>query len=764
MFANRKLPGTKLIFCVVLLSGVSQLSGICVHGIISDRLTGRRIAYATIRNSETRKGCVADSLGQFELCDAKISNLEVRHASYKDVIVLVNNKNDEERTISICLEERIQTTKEVEVLSSVKTIDNSVFTGSATIRQEDILKLPSILGEKDVIKAIQLQAGVQSVSEGMSGLFVRGGSAGQNLFVLDGMELMNPSHLMGIYSIFNPLTTGYLNVYKGNAPVELSDHLSSTIVVKSKLPQKGESCLAGSIGNISSTIALQGISKDEKVSFVAGFRRSYLDVLGVLSSVIVPEDQNYFKRNKYNFYDLNGLFAWHTSRASLMTLGVYTGHDCFRMSDSQFNSNAGTEWGNCSVALNYQYSPFVNCIFKHGVNYTSVFSSFDGILYDNSLQFKSAYYKIQQKNSLILQFKAHSISAGIDFFFTSATPQKMVFYLSGDTISKHEVFRNKGIVLYVGDNLQIKNNIELYGGLRYTTNATVDLCATNSSLSPVLALSFRLPREHSLKVALSENSQQVHLCSFSSVPLPNDIWMNSTARLKPETSTQLTIGYYKKQESWNYGIELYGKMLRNQLLFNLDVDGMDDRHFENNFYIGKGRAFGVDFSFHKSFRSYSVDLNYSFARSFRSYPEIMNGSWFRDKYDRIHDLKVQINRKLSRKWDCSLVWVYATGNTTTLPVGRWWMMGSVMNDYAGINNIRLPAYHRLDIAANYKLTSKRFKESVLSFSLINVYNRSNPYFLKYRLSMDKNQYNLNVNVAQISLFPIMPSVNWRFKL
>jgi hypothetical protein len=339
----------------------------------------------------------------------------------------------------------------------------------------------------------------------------------------------------------------------------------------------------------------------------------------------------------------------------------------------------------------------------------------------------------------------------------------MSFNLSGDSITSNLHFKNRGIVLYAGDNVQIKDNIQLYGGLRFTANSSIDSCFTNYSWSPVVALSFLLPQDQSLKVAFSKNDQQVHLCSLSSVPLPNDIWVSSTHKLKPEISNQLTVGYYKKQKSGNYAIEVYGKIVRKQLIYNFEVENTTDNSFEDNFYIGKGFAFGVDFSYNRTFGLLSTSLNYSFARSLRSYPDIMEGKWFRDKYDRIHDLKLQANYPLSKKWDCSLVWVYASGNTATLPVGRWWMMGSLINDYDGINNIRLPAYHRLDIAANYTLKSKRFKESVLSFSLINVYNRANPYFLKYRVLMDKNNYNLKVMVDQISLFPIMPSISWRFK-
>jgi len=180
-------------------------------------------------------------------------------------------------------------------------------------------------------------------------------------------------------------------------------------------------------------------------------------------------------------------------------------------------------------------------------------------------------------------------------------------------------------------------------------------------------------------------------------------------------------------------------------------------------YKGKGIAYGLNLSLNKNTNRFGYSVNYSLGHSQRSYAQIMEGEWFNDKYDRIHDLNALLTWKISQKWDVSALWVFATGNTTTLPAGRWWMMGMVMNDYNGYNNFRLPSYHRLDLSANLKLQSNLFKESVLSFSIINVYNRMNPYFLVYKVFMCESQYNLNIKVNQVSLFPIMPSVSWRFK-
>jgi hypothetical protein len=193
---------------------------------------------------------------------------------------------------------------------------------------------------------------------------------------------------------------------------------------------------------------------------------------------------------------------------------------------------------------------------------------------------------------------------------------------------------------------------------------------------------------------------------------------------------------------------------------NTEKEEMD---FEDHFFHGKGRSYGVELSARKTKGRFQGSLNYTLSRSERSFPDIFSGEWFPDKFDRIHDLSLSTSFSVNDRWTFNTSWIYATGNNMTLPAGRMWMMGSVMNDYAGYNNFRLPAYHRLDVSASMKLDSDFFRESVLDFSIINVYNRANPYFVFYRVYQGDSNYDIDIRAAQVSLFPVMPSVSWKFK-
>ncbi len=772
------------IFLILLLTCIPDIYGQqdCIEGKVTDSKTEETIPYASIRIVETRQRTICDSLGNFSICGIRLSTftLEVSHVSYQTSFLSLQKKNS--HSIQIKLKEKEFITQTVDLEGYTNKQFNSNFTGNQILGEKDFLKLPSILGEADVLKAVQLLPGIQSVSEGNNGVFVRGGSPGQNLFLLDEMELMNPSHLMGLYSVFNALTTDKVEVHKGHAPAQLQGRLSSSIEVQTKNPSHENREFYANIGNISSTIALSQATADDKLGITMGIRRSYLEGIGWIASAFIPDDKNYFKLNKYSFYDFNGKARFKISPASSLTLSWYMGKDQFNMNNQNIGYQAGTRWGNRSIALTYRRNSRLGITYSHILNYTSAFSVFDGNIIDNNIYFDSRIEQIIQKNQWIKSYQKHTLRAGIEFFYTNVTPQDLQYQMLGELIWRKNNFRNIGISTFGGDHFRISDKVDLYASLRLTSNSALhpssdgnaseakaetsdrQIDKTHFSWSPSIALSLFPADGHSIKAAYSRNVQQLHLASISSIPMPNDIWMSSSAHLKPEVSHQLSSGYYRQFNEFDASVEIYGKYLQNQLIYNAAQDQSVALPFEDLFFKGKGVAYGIDFSIAKKKGSLTGTLNYSLSRSRRSFPSILNGQWFNDKYDRIHDLNFNLSYRLNRKWELSALWIYATGSNLSLPSGRWWMMGSIMNDYDGYNNFRLPPYHRLDISASCHFDVKCFRESVLNFSVINLYNRANPYFVYYKVYMGRNQYDLDVKANQVSLFPILPSVSWRFKI
>ncbi|PZX19456.1 TonB-dependent receptor-like protein [Breznakibacter xylanolyticus] len=751
---------------------------------IKGRVTeqGHGIGLATVRIAHSHEGTTTDSTGRFILyhnTEQTTILLEVSHAAYETAWISVPANTTQE--IPINLTPKNIRTDEVIIISQGKSGIQQTFAGKQTLSQKEILGLPTFLGESDVIKAVQLTAGIQSVSEGHGGVFVRGGGAGQNLFLLDDMELLNPSHLMGIYSVFNPLTTGEAEIHKGHAPIHMQGRLSSTIAVRSRTPQPESQGVEGHIGNISSNVVWSTISKDNKISLITGFRRSYLEGLGAVASLFMKNEKNYFKTNHYAFYDWNGKINFKMGYSSQLSLSWYLGNDDFYIKNPGITYNAGTQWGNRCAALSFRHTTPRGMVMKHSIDVTHAYSGFEGSLLENLIGIDSRMTQWNQKNQWTYSNEAHLCDFGLETSYQSTTPEDFRYIYINDSIKRETSFRNAIMSIYAGDKIKLTPQTELYAGIRVGTNQCLgpyqyhhadetdtDIAAWNQAKnymywSTVVALSVKTRENEWIKAAFSKNVQQVHLASISSIPLPNDLWVSATPRLRPENSYQLSAGYYFKHKQIELSIEAYGKYLDNQLIYKVNQSKEERQNFEDDFFHGEGFAYGTDISLSKKKGLWTGSINYSLAQSRRSFPDIYNGQWFDDKYDRRHDLNLTSNYRINPKWDIGMVWIFATGNTTTLPSGRWWMMGSVMNDYIGYNNFRFPPYHRLDLSVNRTFQSKRFKESILNFSIINLYSRANPYFMFYKVYKGTSQYDIDIRATQISLFPIMPSVSWRFK-
>lgn len=655
---------------------------------------------------------------------------------------------------------------------------NKVFTGGKYISTEEVRNIPAFMGEKDVVRAIKLQTGIQSVSEGNSGVYVRGGNSGQNLFLFDDMELLNPSHMMGLYSVFNPLTTSDVFVYKGNAPVTLNSRLSSAICINSGLAENGKNEFEFSLGNISSTLALKLVDKSRKWFLTTGFRRSYLEALGLAASWFLPDRKNYFKQYGYKFYDFNGKILGKISERSSVMAAWYTGADLFNADIEEMNMAAGTNAGNVSAVLQYKYSPDEFNTFKHTLGYTYARSGFSGDIIQITCDMKSYFKQYYLKNLWAAIKNDHYIESGVDLFMQMTNPIDMKALYMSDAFVQFEKFNNTSAVFHIGDTWTPSGrNFSVYAGMKGTLFSALgpyeyldqvvgenEIAKVWFNFSPVISVSYQPEKGQNIKGSFSVNDQNLHLATFSSIPLPNDLWMPSTPGIKPEVSEQLTIGYYRENKDFDFSVETWTKYMDNQLILNFVTDYSVFNGFEDEFLKGVGFAYGLEFSVKKKTGKLRGNLNYTYSRSKRSFEKILNGAWFNDKYDRPHDFNINASYDLNKRWKFSGVWVLASGMNLSLPTGRWWMMGSVMNDYDGFNRMRLPVYHRLDLSASLKLKSKIFRESELNFSVLNVYNRANPYYIYYRVLVGDSQYSLDIKPVQVSLFPIMPSVSWRVKL
>jgi hypothetical protein len=307
-------------------------------------------------------------------------------------------------------------------------------------------------------------------------------------------------------------------------------------------------------------------------------------------------------------------------------------------------------------------------------------------------------------------------------------------------------YRNNGVI----DTVEFtrSDNIKTYGGLE-----------------PRFSSRFRINNNISIKAGITVNKQYMHLVSNSTTTLPFDVWVPSTDRVKPQTVVQYSLGYFQnyKDDMFETSIEAYYKDMSNQIEFGESYVAQIDQDPENGFTYGKGQAYGLEFFVKKAKGKFTGWIGYTLSYTWRKFPELNNGVKFPAKYDRRHDLSVVLQWDVTKKLNLSTVFVYGTGNTTTLPIGRYFIGGQIVNEYGDRNGYRLVPYHRWDVSLTYVIKDKKWYSDI-AVSIYNVYSRKNPYFIYYSVDGSASQGNLDVKAKQVSLFPILPSITWNFKI
>ncbi len=387
------------------------------------------------------------------------------------------------------------------------------------------------------------------------------------------------------------------------------------------------------------------------------------------------------------------------------------------------------------------------------------------------MYFKTRLNQLQHKFDYYKQAYKHLFRIGSRIKYGEYTPQDIKYNIQSVPISQTDNYNNLSTQIYFSNHYSISEKWDAYFGLRYEHYGLIDnnssslLKEQSNHINSVITLSYFINKQTSIKASHAYTAQNIHLASMASIPLPTDVWMPATERLPHEKGHQATIGIFKDlaQSKYEFGIEFYGKSIENQLLLNPNINGDESLHFEDNFFIGKGLGYGAEFLFKKNRGKTRATLSYTLGQMKQQFPNMNSGEWFNAKYDRRHDVNIVLTHKPNKRFDYGLVFMYATGNTATLPTGRYFMMGNIANDYSSINNYRMPAYHRLDLSMNYYIESNIFHESVLNFSIINIYNRSNPYFIYFETQKGDQNYDMSINAKQSSFFPIVPSISWRYK-
>jgi hypothetical protein len=635
--------------------------------------------------------------------------------------------------------------------------------------------LPALFGEVDIIKTLQLKAGVSSGSEGSTGLYVRGGAGDQNLIMLDEATVYNANHLFGFFSTFNSDAIKDVRLFKGGFPAQYGGRLSSVIDVRMKDGNNKKLSGSGGIGLITSRLTLEG-PIGENTSFVVSGRRTYVDLITNAINKSQEDKPDFNKIPGYNFYDLNAKINTKLGEKDRIYLSGYFGKDQFALKDSTLD--LGFSWGNATLTARWNHI-FNNKLFA---NTSFIFSDYN---YDISNEISGFSFSLGSKirnyaGKMDFSYNPnskHSIKMGISTTYYDFTVGRLKAGSDDGSISFSSGIDRTGMEygLYVSDEFEIIKNLKANAGLRlsgWTSNNYFD-----GGIEPRLALLYEVNPRWSIKGGYARMKQYVHLISNSGISLPTDVWYPSTDAVHPQRSDQVSAGFsYLIAKGLLLTNEYYYKWLKNQVDFRDGANLFLNEEIEREFEFGKGYAYGTEVSLEKDFGKLSGWIAYTLAFVKRGgFPGIMDGRYFSPRYDRRNDIKVVATYKFNRRWTASATWVYGSGDLAWLHGGRALFQdikgGSidpVTPIYGDRNTFRLPAYHRGDISVIYYMFPK-WGESNLSLSIYNVYDRRNPYFLTLETEFKTvKQGEVEVKIPekisarQVSLFPILPSITWNF--
>jgi outer membrane cobalamin receptor len=786
-----------VLLLLTFITGSYAQQLITVSGIIEEVNSKERLNSTTLLVLETKKYFTANEYGFFSFSTKANDSCTVilTHSGHSPLLIKIFAARD--TFLLLKLYPQSKQLEEVIITANSGTIENK-YLGAVSIPIKVIDRVPALMGEKDVIKAIQLLPGVQTGSEGSTGFYVRGGGADQNLILIDGVTVYNVSHLFGFLSLFPTESVKSVDFIKGGFPARYGGRLSSVLDIKLKEGSQAKYTGSYSIGLLSSKFSVEGPIKKGKSSFIVTGRRTYLDVLA----------KPFLAKNSttggYYFYDGIAKLNFTINTKNKLYISTYSGNDKFYIktkdqtktgqivTTSTGRTNFG--WGNFTAALRWNQIINKKVFFNHSFNYTRFKYNLNFLRTDReesgtqpNKDFAFKYYS---------SIADYTIKTEMDYFVNNSTKVK-----AGVSVTKHNFTPSSSSVRGV-DSLQVpyskteysktstrENTIFVEANHNYNSRITL-LTGLHSNLytvqgknyfsvQPRLNGKYILNNSSALQLSYSYMMQPIHLLTNNGPGIPTDLWVPSTKNIQPQKAHQFSIGYnIPFNNTYELSIDAYYKTMNRVIEYTEASSFLNNSiNWEDKVAVGKGTAYGTEFFLQKKLGSITGWVGYTLSWAKRNFNNINGGNTFFYKYDHRHDFKLVAIWDVRKNLEISFDFVLNSGNRITLPdyvysglqgaypydvdiSGAFGYLDSYNNQYVynftSRNNASIRTYHRADISINY-LKERKKGTRVWNISIYNLYSRQNAFFYYYR------KKNGVPTLTQLSLFPLLPSISYQFK-
>ncbi|WP_430971606.1 TonB-dependent receptor [Sunxiuqinia rutila] len=750
-----------------------------LSGHVVDASSGESLIGASVLIQELGMGTVSNSYGFYSLAVAPGTyTLVCSYIGYEDLVQQLVLTEDQRLEIGLAAES--EELKEIQVFGERKDQNiTRVEMGVERLQTKTIKSIPALMGEVDLIKAIQLLPGVHSTAEGGSGFSVRGGSPDQNLILLDEATVYNASHLMGFFSVFNNDAVKDLKLYKGDVPAQYGGRLSSLLDVRMKDGNSKTFAGAGGIGTISSRLTLEGPLKEDQTTVLLSGRRTYMDLFLPLSS---DED---VKNSRLYFYDASLKLSHRFNENNRLYVSSYLGRDIMKSNFFRMG------FGNKTLTTRWNHI-FSNKLF---MNLTAVWSRYDYELGTDEEDPESWLWESDLEDlGIKVDFGYyitpwHSLKFGLQSFHHAFNPgmamgigEQSIFgeYQVGENYAlehagylSHQHHIGEKLVLKYGLRLSLFQNIgegtvyeygENYEPVDSTSYASGEVYQNYWGIEPRFGVNYLLAPDWSLKFNYNRSRQTIQQASNTAAGSPLDIWFPASPNVKPQLADQFALGVFHnlQQNRYQLSMEAYYKDMKNTVDFVDHADLLLNKYLEGELRVGNSKAYGLELLMKKTEGRLTGWLGYTLSRAERTIPGINDGNSYAAPFDKTHDFSSVLNYELSQRVSLSANWVYSTGQPVTLPVQRYEINGTIVPHYSERNGARYDDYHRLDLSLtlqNRKNNSRAWKGEWV-FSIYNAYNRKNTWALNF---VQDTENPTQTYAEKTYLFPVIPAVTYNFK-
>jgi hypothetical protein len=768
-----------ILLLFLLLLSADMDGKVVVSGYVRDSATGEELIGANVAILETGSGTVTNTYGYYSLSlDPGFYTLVYSYVGY------VSEKHSlrlgEDLELNIELSESLQELDEVTVTAEAGNANiTRMETGSTQLPIQSIRKIPALMGEVDVIKAIQLLPGVQVTSEGSSGFSVRGGSPDQNMIQLDEAAVYNASHVMGFFSVFNNDAIKDVKLYKGDIPASSGGRLSSLLDIRMKDGNKRRFSVTGGIGTISSRLTLEGPVFSDKVSFLLSGRRTYADLFLIFAKDTAIRD------NTLYFYDLNGKVNYDINEKNRIFLSGYSGKDIFS------NDFAGMGFGNRTFSFRWNHL-FSKKLFSNFTLLNSHYFYDLGTAEGSGPQFSWISFLDDYGGKADFDWyltPEHTFEFGFSSVYHIIKPGAVTTEDADGSSSKSELSYNHALesALYMSGESKVGDRIKLRYGLRYAVFNNVgpstifeydeeyeirdsavyqkgQFFKTHKGFEPRLAVNFLLNEKNSIKASYSRTRQYLQMASNSTAGTPLDIWFPASPNVEPQVSNQVSVGYFRNflENIIESSVEIYYKKMDHAIDFKDHAQLTLNPRLDAELRFGDATSYGTELFVRYDFPKISGWVSYTYSKTTRTFPEINDGKPYPAPYDKPHDLAIVFSYEITPRISVGANWIYSSGIPFTLPSGRYEVMGNILPVYTGRNQYRLPNYHRLDVSVTFRDKKKQGKRfyGEWNLSVYNAYARKNPWTLNFV----QDETDPELTYAEMTyLFSIIPAITYNFK-